>query len=273
MPVHARSAVVDLYGDHLGSHGWWAPVAAVVALAETVDVQPAATRTAISRLAAQGWLAASSRAGAKGYAATPAAQDRWRRAHARVYASAPAPWDGRWHVVHIDGGGQRRRRDQAATTLSYLGYGRWGGGTWVSPRPSPELDPSLLALGVRWLAVHGPLDHGPGPSRVVSEVWDLAALGADYERFLAVLDTMGAPAEDRQAYATRTRLVHEWRRFLFRDPDLPDAVLPTGWPGHRARGAFLRRAEELAPEASRFVAETLAAAGPPASSAPRGPGR
>ena len=31
---------------------------------------------------------------------------------------------------------------------------------------------------------------------------------------------------DEQAFATRSRLVHEWRKFLFRDPGLPRTLLP-----------------------------------------------
>lgn len=268
--VHARSAVVDLYGDHLRSHGWWAPVSAIVRLTGAVGVQAPATRTAISRLVAQGWLRPERRGGGRGYAATPDAQERWRRAHDRIYAAGPAPWDGTWHVVHVDSGGERRRRDQVRTTLSYLGYGQLGGGTWISPWPSPELASSLGRLQVRWLAVHGPLElatagqHAAaadaGAPELVASVWDLKSLGRAYETFteLALRSVVEEQRGISSAYATRTRLVHEWRRFLFVDPDLPAAVLPTDWPGHQARQAFLRIAGELAPAAAGFVAGVLA---------------
>lgn len=261
--MHARSAVVDLYGDHLRRRGWWAPVSAVVALTATVGVQPPATRTAISRLVAQGWLAADPRDTARGYAATAAARVRWDLAHARIYAPGPAAWDGRWHVVHVDAGGERRRRDQVGTTMSYLGYGRLGGGTWVSPRPSPELAVSLDRLGARWLAVHGALDAPSEAPGLAAQVWDLASLGPAYARFenaAARAATEGA-ADPRTAYATRTRLVHEWRRFLFLDPDLPADVLPPDWAGHRARQVFLSTAAALAPAADRFVELTLLRSG------------
>src|SRR5690606_36084713 len=112
--VYARSAVVDLYGDHLREHGWWAPVAGVVRLAQSCGVTPAATRTAVSRLVREGWLVSRTDEGARGYAATPLAQDRLRRAHRRIYATGPPAWDGRWHVVVVEHHGDRRRRDQVA---------------------------------------------------------------------------------------------------------------------------------------------------------------
>lgn len=268
-PVHARSAVVDLYGDHLSSRGWWAPVSAVVALAGASGVQPPATRTAISRLVAQGWLEAAPRGPVRGYAATPAAQERWRGAHRRIYAPGPADWDGRWHVVHVSAGGDRRRRDQVAATLAYLGYGRLGGGGWLSPRPAAELTTSLGRLGVTWLAVHGPLDAGADPGALAARVWDLEALAAAYQEFSADVARVATAPEGGAltAYRSRTWLVHEWRRFLFRDPDLPLAVLPADWPGHLARREFLAAASALAPTAGGFVDETLDAAGAPAPGA------
>jgi phenylacetic acid degradation operon negative regulatory protein len=33
----------------------------------------------------------------------------------------------------------------------------------------------------------------------------------------------------------RTLLIHEYRRVLLRDPNLPEALLPAGWPGLQAR--------------------------------------
>lgn len=287
-PVHARSAVVDLYGDHLGSRGWWAPVSAVVALASATGVQPPATRTAISRLVAQGWLEAARRGPLRGYAATPLAQERWRGAHRRIYAPGPAPWDGRWHLVHVAAQAERRRRDQVSSTLAYLGYGRLGGGGWLSPRPSTELAVSLDRLQVGWLAVHGPLEEEDVPA-LVARVWDLSELSAAYQDFSRTLAADGhsadasladaspadaadlsstdaadaSPTDPTTAYRTRTRLVHEWRRFLFRDPDLPLAVLPPDWPGHRARRQFLAAAAALAPSAERYVDEVLGACGAP----------
>lgn len=248
---------MDLYGDHLSRRGWWAPVSAVVGLAESVSVQAPATRTAISRLAAQGWLRAQVRDGVRGYAATARAQDRWRHAHTRIYARGPAPWDGRWHLVQVDTAGERRRRDQVSSTLGYLGYGRCPGGGWISPWFSPELAASLDALGVHWLSVHGHLEGPADPARFAASVWDLEELATAYAQFLVELPTVPDGPGHREAYVLRTHLVHAWRRFLFLDPGLPQEVLPPDWVGRRARAAFLARADELAPAAGVFVDQAL----------------
>lgn len=53
-------------------------------------------------------------------------------------------------------------------------------------------------------------------------------------RFAALGDNLHrlTPAE---AFYARTLLIHEYRRVLLRDPNLPAAFLPPHWPGVRAR--------------------------------------
>ncbi|SOC55679.1 PaaX family transcriptional regulator [Ornithinimicrobium cerasi] len=259
--MHARSAVVDVYGDHLREHGWWGPVAGVVALAQACGVQAPATRTAVSRLVREGWLVAESREGTRGYAATSLARERLVSAHARIYAPGPRPWSGTWHLVVVDHGGDRRRRDQVSASLGYLGYGRLGPGAWVSPWPNPELATVMHRADVQWSAVTGPLDgEVPGSSpELAARVWDLHALDTAYRRFLAQLpapDTL-ADLVPEEAYPRRARLVHEWRKFLFSDPGLPAQVLPAGWVGLEARTRFLQVASTLRPAADRYVERTL----------------
>ncbi len=41
------------------------------------------------------------------------------------------------------------------------------------------------------------------------------------------------------ALVERMSLVHDYRRFPFRDPDLPPELLPDGWSGRAAHEVFL----------------------------------
>src|SRR3954463_15578948 len=54
--MQARSALFDLYGDHLRTRGGQAPVAALVRLLACLDIAAPAVRTAVSRMVRQGWL-------------------------------------------------------------------------------------------------------------------------------------------------------------------------------------------------------------------------
>ena len=41
--------------------------------------------------------------------------------------------------------------------------------------------------------------------------------------------------DDETAFLLRVLLIHDYRRLLLRDPELPDVLLPTDWPGQKAR--------------------------------------
>ena len=81
--VHARSALFDLYGDHMRAHGAQAPVASLVRLLAPLGIAAPAVRTAVSRMVRQGWLAPVRLDGGPGYALTP-------RASRRLNVSTPA---------------------------------------------------------------------------------------------------------------------------------------------------------------------------------------
>ena len=54
--MQARSALFDLYGDHLRRRGGQAPVAALIRLLAPLGIAAPAVRTAVSRMVRQGWL-------------------------------------------------------------------------------------------------------------------------------------------------------------------------------------------------------------------------
>lgn len=260
--MHARSAVFDLYGDHLAARGGWAPIASVVRLLAAVDVAAPAVRTAVSRLAREGWLDAHERDGVRGYRATPRADRRLTAAWQRIYRSQPQPWDQRWHLVVVEHIGDRSRRTRVAASLGYLGYARMAADTWVAPRASKELDSALDDQPAR--CFHACL-AGDGAG-LAADLWNLEELRRGYAEFLAWSDTVApsplprtgdAAADLERVFALRTQLVHEWRKFLFQDPGLPPEVLPQDWPGWAAAAKFRRLTSELAPAADRFVDHCL----------------
>ena len=87
--MQARSALFDLYGDHLRTHGGRAPVAALVRLLAPLEIGAPAVRTAVSRMVRQGWLHPLRLASGPGYLITPKAAKRLDEAAARIYRTAP----------------------------------------------------------------------------------------------------------------------------------------------------------------------------------------
>lgn len=258
--MNARSALFDLYGDHLLQRGGAAPVAALVRLLAPLDITPPAVRTAVSRLVRQGWLVAETLPTGRGYRITPQAERRLLSAGARIYRRGDNRWDGRWELLVIDPIPERARRDRVRRAIGYFGYAALAERTWVSPRPSTEILPALAAEGVAARVFDcGPISDGP---RLAADTWELDRLGAAYRGWLAearrLVAEAGPGVDDEAAFRLRSRLVHEWRKFLFLDPELPADLLPLDWPGRAAAVYFDDQTARLAAAAGRFVDDCLA---------------
>jgi phenylacetic acid degradation operon negative regulatory protein len=253
--VDARSALFDLYGDHLPSRGARAPVAALVRMLAPLGITAPAVRTAVSRMARQGWLAAVRLPDGPGYELTPRAVRRLDEAADRIYRHGRPAWDGSWHLVVVERIRERAARDRLTAGLAYLGYAPAGETTWISPRPSVELEPLLEAERVR--AERFSASYDGDPRGLAARAWDLDGLAHAYRRWMAaatdLVSPVGPEIADDLAFATRSALVHEWRKFLFRDPGLPPELLPAGWPGIAAAELFDAESARLLPAASRFV--------------------
>ncbi|MGA9345765.1 MAG: PaaX family transcriptional regulator C-terminal domain-containing protein [Nocardioidaceae bacterium] len=270
--MNARSALFDVYGDHLRSRGGRAPVAALVRVLAPLDIAAPAVRTAISRMVRQEWLAAVRLAQGPGYRLTPRADRRLAEAAARIYRRGIAPWEQRWHLLTLDHVKERAARERVRTGLGYLGYAPLRDDTWISPRASGEVDALLEREGVR--ARRFWAEHDGDDAALAAQAWDLDGLARAYARWLVeareLVAEAGAPGSslkadsaadpepphpdpDRDDFVVRSRLVHEWRKFLFRDPALPRELLPSAWPGHEAAAFFDREAQRLLPGAERYV--------------------
>lgn len=260
--MQARSALFDLYGDHLRPRGGRAPVAALVKLLAPLGIAPPAVRTAVSRMVRQGWLEPTRLASGPGYAITAKAARRLDEAAARIYRTGRINWDGRFDLLVLDAPTGRRDRQRLADHLRFLGYGTLDEQTWVATRPAEDVNAVLSEIGVRherFTAVHAA--GTPGAVAMVRRAWDLAEIARAYEDFVAEqrprLATVTARSGDEEAYAARFRLVHAWRTFLFKDPQLPPALLPERWPGTSAASFFDRHAARLRPAADRYVEHCL----------------
>jgi phenylacetic acid degradation operon negative regulatory protein len=260
--MQARSALFDLYGDYLRPRGGRAPVAALVRLLAPLDIAAPAVRTAVSRMVRQGWLHPLRLSSGPGYLLTPKAARRLDEAAGRIYRTNRVTWDGTFDLIVLDVPGARPDRLRLAQNLAYLGYGSIDDRTWVATRPAEEVEGLLADAGLRYERFAASHTAGtPGATALVRRAWNLDEIGAAYEQFVQELrplvNQVTDESTDEQAYSARFRLVHSWRTFLFRDPQLPPALLPERWPGLAAGAFFDRHASRLRPAADRYVERCL----------------
>ena len=256
--MQARSALFDLYGDYLRPRGGHAAVAALVRLLAPLGIAAPAVRTAVSRMVRQGWLQPVRLPTGPGYAATPKATRRLDEAAARIYRTSSTQWDGHFDLIVLEPPTARSERNRLAANLTFLGYGAIDPSTWLAARRAAEVEALFDDAGVRFERFQAAYEGEP--AALVRRAWNLTEIGAAYERFVRQLTPVvedADPDDDERAYAARFALVHAWRTFLFRDPQLPGVLLPPSWAGTAAAAFFDEHANRLRPAADPHVSRCL----------------
>jgi len=242
-PPRAKSLIVTVWGDAIAPHGGAAWLAGLIGLMAPFGINDRLVRTSVFRLARDGWLAATQHGRVSRYRLTPEGSRRFDEAYRRIYARPVEDWHGAWELVLADAlapAVRRTLRDE----LGWAGFGALSPAAYLRPQVGARVLPSIL--GGRGVAPHVvvTLAHdlpGQRPLAAAAEhAWPLAALAADYRRFLqhfgGVIERFraGGAHDPAQCFIVRTLLIHAFRRVMLRDPLLPPALLPLDWPGAAA---------------------------------------
>ena len=244
--LSARGLLFTLLGEFVLPDGGTAWTSAVIAAFARLGIAEKATRQALMRTAASGWLRAEKDGRRTRWHLTAAARRLLTDGAERIYSFAPGAgsWDGRWLLVAARvPDGDRSARHALRTRLSWAGFGSLSPGLWISAHPEREAEAArvLREAGLAgdahvFVATRSGL---VGASGMVRAAWDLPAIEREYERFIG---EFSGPGPD-DVLAGQIGLVHAWRRFPAIDPALPAALLPDRWRGLEAARLFAGRRE------------------------------
>ena len=242
----ARGLLFTLLGEFVLPGDGTAWTSAVLAALGRLGVEEKATRQALMRTAAAGWLEAEKEGRRTRWRLTASARKLLTDGAERIYSfTGPSPgWDGRWVLVFVRiPESDRRARHVVRSRLSWAGFGSLGAGMWISPHPEREAE-ATQALRQAGRAdeahVFVATRAGLGDARgMVAEAWDLIAVEEQYEQFIA--EFSGRSPSD--VLARQIGLVHAWRRFPAVDPALPRELLPARWSGVKAARLFAAQHE------------------------------
>jgi len=237
------SLVVTVFGDAADPRGGRMTAARLQALFAELGIENGALRTALSRLAADGWLVRERDGRAATYLLSARGLAETRPAARRIYA-APAPDPADWT----------------------LGLGPVPDGA-VPLGPEGWIAPGKVAAGQ--VAVTGTLAQldAAGRARACPD-----AVAGALARVRAEALALAAAAPDlppAAAMAARTLLIHRWRRAVLRGQDRPGALLPPGLAAPAPRAAVAAAYAALLPASEAWLDEAGAgqAALPPAGPA------
>jgi len=250
-PLRPRSMLFTLYGDYAYPRGVDLWLGSLVALGARFGISEMAVRSAVARLARDGWLAARREGNRSYYALTRRGRDLIEEGTRRIYQPRRGTWNGMWCLLtYAIPETKRAHRDRLRKQLAWLGFGALGGGTYISPRDVRSQTAALVAEhGVtRFTRIFTAQFEGPvAVGDLVRRCWQLESIARHYDAFVkhyqrlyvrdAALRRKRALSDD-DAFVHRFALTHDFRRFPFIDPNLPAELLPRNWSGARARELF-----------------------------------
>ncbi|WP_304617219.1 PaaX family transcriptional regulator C-terminal domain-containing protein [Paracoccus sp. (in: a-proteobacteria)] len=242
LEVAAPGFIVTVYGDVVVPRGEVLWMGSLIETCARSGISENLVRTAVSRLVASGRLQGERQGRRSFYRLAPAARAEFAAATRRLYDRAARPQG--WMLLALDEvPDQLRRRFHMAAA---------GGSCWLAP------DWGALPPGAR-VIMRVP-DDAPEAMPGLADFWDLAALAARYDGFLAQFAPVGdALAQGHvpsapDALTLRLLLVHAYRGAVLRDPFLPEALLPGNWSGSAARVLFRDLYLRLTPLAAPAIA-------------------
>ncbi|ATE62764.1 phenylacetic acid degradation operon negative regulatory protein PaaX [Thauera sinica] len=249
--MQAGSLIISVFGDAVVPRGSRIWLGSLIRLLGPLGLNERLVRTSVFRLAKDEWLGSEPVGRRTDYLLTPSGQQRFEDASRHIYASSTPQWDRRWRLIVVVGELGGRERERLRQALFWQGFGALGADCFV--HPSAELIAAFDALVAEGLAdvlprlkpllaADATLGTAASDAEMVRRAWNLERLAGMYADFvgryqpiLQQLRDSAGDVDDESAFLVRTLLIHDYRRLLLRDPELPDALLPAEWPGQKAR--------------------------------------
>jgi phenylacetic acid degradation operon negative regulatory protein len=265
--LRPRSLLFTLFGDYVYPQRGEIRLAALVAIGGVLGMSEAAVRSAVARLAREGWIRPERRGRSSFYRLSDAGRALIEEGTRRIYRANGRAWDGSWCLLTYSIPETKRAlRDRMRKQLAWLGFGQLNSGIYLAARDrSVEVSRLAGRVGTANFA-RTFLAKSVGQTSdaaLVGQCWDLKRIERAYRVFIDEYGPRYAKDKalrrrgtlpDADAFVTRFLLTHDFRRFPFIDPDLPGALLPKPWAGKRARKLFASYHDMLTDGALRFFA-------------------
>ncbi len=261
----AGPLIITVFGDTIAPRGGSVWLGSLIDLMQPLGLSERLVRTGVYRLAREKWLRARQKGRRSFYTITPQGLGAFTDADARIYAAHPVPWDGKWVLVQTLPDATSQARKKTRDLLTWHGFGQLSPTTMIKPgSDTGNVNQILDGAGLTDASVvfASDLDNNLDIAAVVSTGWDLQELSGAYQRlqgcFADVAEIANVAGQNPQAaFVARSLLIHQYRRILLKDPQLPDQLLPSDWNGEKARSLVAHAYHKLTPSADRYIAEIL----------------
>jgi len=263
--ISSTALVVTFFCDVVTQHGEEIWLGSVIRVLAPLGINERLIRTSVFRLVQDGWLESRKQGRRSYYRLTRTGHNYYQRAAQRIYTCNQPNWDGDWSLLFTSLVPEEKR-EALKRGLSWLGYGQMAAGVYALPcNQAQTLDELLTDLNLKDRVVQmqaRAVDTGSLKTLVLSR-WKLDDLQGLYQAFISLyLNARKTlhnrkPPDGHTMLLLRILLIHEYRKILLRDPELPVEMLPENWEGHSARALTAEIYRKLESQTTHWVNHDL----------------
>ena len=262
-----KFTLLILFGDYIRPRGGSIWMSNLIYLLGLLDIGEHTGRSTINRMVREDWFTVDKDGRHSRFTLTAKGIQLLNSGDLRLYDQPIKHWDGKWHLVAYSLPEEKRKlRNDLRKQLAWLGYGPLSPGLWISPHNRlKELKQALKTLEIDEL-VHTFSSTYSGPAttqELMHQSWDLTGVAAEYEQFNKIIqqqidqfEAEGIPSAEI-CFQQHFRLTAQLFPILQKDPNFPQDMLPSNWPGTTGRKLFNNYREILTPVVSPFIDQVI----------------
>jgi phenylacetic acid degradation operon negative regulatory protein len=268
--ISSKSFLVTVLGDVMSMHGDWVWLGSLIEALEGLGYSERLVRTSVFRLVQDDWLTTKKVGRRSYYSLTDNAKRHNQKAARRIYAKGFPNWDGRWLLV-VPAFVNEPQLSQFRRQLEWLGFSVLSGGVYAHPSfDQQSLEETVNELNLTDSVVifsSKTLDSASATvlKKLVHEQWNIQQLEQQYQDFLTQYQPMLAQLNGKeplvlsikQCFLLRTLVVHEYRRILLKDHELPEDMLPASWAGYEVHDLVGQLYARLAKPSLSYICTQL----------------
>lgn len=240
--LSGTSLIMTVFGDCIYHHGGIISLASLIELMDVLGFNERSVRTAVFRLVQNGWLVSEKIGRSSYYRVTENSRQRFVQADMKIYNFNHVEWDQKWDLVLLSSV-EIENKLILKKELEWIGFASIASNVMAYPGCDHlKLQNLLLNLNMidevvifkaealqLWQTSYSTV------KRMVESNWPISELHVRYEKFikdfrefLNIVESVN-DLDAIQAFQIRILLIHQFRRILLRDPNLPFELLPSNW--------------------------------------------
>jgi len=253
----AKPLIITVFGDTIAPRGGTIWLGSLIDLMQPLGLSERLVRTGVYRLVREGWLKSRQDGRRSFYTITDQGIGTFAEADARIYASTPLAWNNKWTIVQTLPDATLGARKKLRNLLTWHGFGQLSPTMMIKPGSDTTTLKEVLKtlnLSDSSIVFTGDLDEKTDKQSIITNGWDLNDLSTSYANLLDCFhnaNTITSTPQD--AFVARSLLIHQYRRILLKDPQLPNELLPPQWNGELARKQVAKAYRALSDQADQFI--------------------